>query len=339
MAERTHDPTAKRLREAREKGDVPQAPLVAGALGLLALPFAIRAALVASTRDIARTLRAPIEVTSIDGLAIARSVVGGVAPIALTLVAIAVASGIAQGSITFSPTRLSPDPSRLEPFSGMKKLVDPSKIWSASRGLVVALVLSAVLARVVFDALVRGARVTGDGGATIDAAIAVSTRAIMLGGGVACAIAVIDALIARHLWLGRLRMTRDEVTREHKEGEGDPEIKRRREELHHELMAAEAVTAVRNATVVVINPTHLACALRYDYKGTDDEDAAPTLLAKGHGALAAKIVQEARRLGIPVIRDVPVARALMELEIGTEIPEALYEAVAEVLRAAWEEEP
>jgi flagellar biosynthesis protein FlhB len=88
------------------------------------------------------------------------------------------------------------------------------------------------------------------------------------------------------------------------------------------------VNAVKQATVVVINPTHLASALRY----VEEEDAAPKLVAQGEGELARYIVEAARAYGIPCIRDVPVARALRELEIGDEIPEVLYEAVAEILR-------
>jgi flagellar biosynthesis protein FlhB len=87
--------------------------------------------------------------------------------------------------------------------------------------------------------------------------------------------------------------------------------------------------------VVVVNPTHLACALRYDEKGGDD---APVIVASGEGELAARIARAAAEWGIPVVRDVPLARALVELEIGTAIPEALYEAVAEILRALHEDE-
>jgi flagellar biosynthesis protein FlhB len=153
---------------------------------------------------------------------------------------------------------------------------------------------------------------------------------------VAAMMAAIDVLISRRLWLGRHRMTRAEVMRERKEDEGDPETKRRRVELQHELLATEAMVAVRDATVVVVSPRH-ACALRYRGDGGDDE--APELVIKAEGALAARILDEARAYGIPIVRDVPVARALYELEIGVEIPEALYAAVAEVLRTAWSEAP
>jgi flagellar biosynthesis protein FlhB len=94
------------------------------------------------------------------------------------------------------------------------------------------------------------------------------------------------------------------------------------------------VHAVREATVVIVNPQHLATALRY----LEAEDDAPTVVASGEGDLAQRIQDAARTYGIPIVRDVPVARALSELEIGDTIPEALYEAVAEILREVWSAE-
>jgi type III secretion protein U len=335
MAEKTHDPTPKRIREARAKGDVPQAPLIAAAVGLLTLVPLARNALTHVVNDLARTLIDLAPLTAIDPWSIVRSVLLATVPFALVFLAIAIVAGIVQGSITYAPNRLAPDPSRVDPFGGLRRLFDKTRLWSAFRGLVVILLLAAILGRAVFEAAMIGAR-SLEASRALDAAVRAATRIVITGGALACGIALVDAIMARHLWLGRLKMSRDEVVREHKEGEGDPEVKRRREELHHELMASEALTAVRDATVIVVNPTHLACALRYDDAG--DEDAAPTLVAKGHGALAAKMIESAKLLGIPVIRDVPVARALYDLEVGVEIPEALYEAVAEVLRAAWEGE-
>ena len=124
-------------------------------------------------------------------------------------------------------------------------------------------------------------------------------------------------------------MSKDEVRREHKEAEGDPQHKAARERAYHELLAQATVANVRTASVVVVNPTHLACALRYDEK---EGDEAPVVVASGEGELAARIVREAEAYGVPVVRDVPLARALVELQVGEVIPEALYEAVAEVLR-------
>lgn len=332
MAEKTHDPTPKRIRDARAKGDVPRAPLVAGAIGLLALVPLVSTTVHHLAVMTARTFIDLTPVVSLDPWSIALAVISPTAPVALVLIAIAVVSGVTQGSITFAPSRLAPDASKLEPFGGMRQLVDKTRMWGALRGTVIALLLTFVLGRMVLAAAARGAR-SLEVGRALDAAASTASRVVIVAGAIACAFAVIDAIVARRLWIGKLRMSRDEVVREHKEGEGDADVKRRREELHHELLAAEALTAVRDATVIVINPTHLACALRY---GDDGEDAAPTLIAKGHGALAARMIDEARLHGVPVIRDVPVARALYDLELGIEIPEALYEAVAEVLRAAWD---
>lgn len=318
MAEKTHDPTPKRIRDARARGDVPRAPLIAGAVGLIALVPLGRATIHRLTLNTARSLMDLQPMTSIDAWSVALAVISAVAPVALVLIAIAIAASVAQGAVTFSPSRLAVDPSKL-----VRSPFDKSQAWNAFRGLFLAVLLALVLGRVVWSAIVRGAPPDE-----------IAARVLLIGGAVAVGAAVIDAIVGRRIWFSRLRMTREEIVREHKEGEGDPEVKRRREELHHELLAAEALSAVRDATVIVINPTHLACALRYD---DADDDAAPTLVAKGHGALAARMIEEAKLHGVPVIQDVPVARALYELETGVEIPEALYEAVAEVLRAAWEE--
>jgi flagellar biosynthesis protein FlhB len=128
-------------------------------------------------------------------------------------------------------------------------------------------------------------------------------------------------------------MTKAEVKREHRESEGDPQLKAARERAHHEMLAAATIANVQRATVVIVNPVHIACALRYE----ETEDDAPVVVASGHGDLAAQIVTAARAYGVPVLQDIPLARALVELEVGTAIPEALYEAVAEILREAWDE--
>jgi len=95
------------------------------------------------------------------------------------------------------------------------------------------------------------------------------------------------------------------------------------------------IAAVKDATVLIVNPTHLATALRYQ----ENEDDAPTVLAHGEGDLARRLIEAAHAYNVPVVRDVPVAHALRELQLGEQIPEALYEAVAEVLRELLAAEP
>ena len=134
---------------------------------------------------------------------------------------------------------------------------------------------------------------------------------------VGLALGLADVVVTRRAWLGRLRMTKDEVKREHKDAEGDPRVRAARHRAYQELLAQAAIANVRTASVVVVNPTHLACALRYDEKGGDE---APVVVASGEGELAARIAQAAREWGIPIVRDVPLARALVELSVGRRDP-------------------
>ncbi|HEY3498920.1 MAG TPA: EscU/YscU/HrcU family type III secretion system export apparatus switch protein, partial [Polyangiaceae bacterium] len=140
-------------------------------------------------------------------------------------------------------------------------------------------------------------------------------------------------LVVQRAWRRRHRMSKDEVRREYRETEGDPEIRAKRKRAHQEALAGSILNAVKEATVVIVNPTHLASALRY----VEEEDQAPKLVAQGQGELARRIVEAAHAYGIPCIQDVPVARALAEIEVGEEIPEVLYEAVAEILREVFEQ--
>jgi len=124
-----------------------------------------------------------------------------------------------------------------------------------------------------------------------------------------------------------MMMSKDEVKREYKESEGDPHHKAHRKQMHHEIIEQAAMQNVRKADVVVTNPEHVAVALRYDR----DQDGAPKVLCKGVDSRAAAIRELAKEAGVPMMRNVPLAHALLRLEVGDEVPEELYDAVAEVL--------
>ena len=155
--------------------------------------------------------------------------------------------------------------------------------------------------------------------------------AIKIGLRVAVAYAIIGA--ADYLWQRKSfrkeqMMTKEEVKREYKESEGDPQHKAERQRVHRELAQHQQIQAVRDAHCVVVNPDHIAVALKFD----ENTMNAPTVVAKGERLVAQQIKEIARQAGVPIYRDVALARALHELELDDEIPEALYEAVAEVLR-------
>jgi type III secretion protein U len=127
-------------------------------------------------------------------------------------------------------------------------------------------------------------------------------------------------------------MTREEVKQEHKDSEGDPRHKAERKALHRQILAGGRARGVQKASAVVINPTHIAVALRYD----EEECDAPYLVAKGRDREAQAIRNQAQRLGIPVVQDIPLARSLVQFDVGEEIPEELYQAAAAVLKVAFE---
>ncbi len=136
-----------------------------------------------------------------------------------------------------------------------------------------------------------------------------------------------DFFIQKKQFMKQMKMTKEEVKQEFKQQEGDPQYKGMRKQLHQEISMHNMVEEVRNADVVVVNPKHIAVALKYDRKSMN----APQISAKGHDLWAKQIIEVAKQFGVPIMRNVPLAHSLDELEIGDEVPESLYEAVAEVL--------
>ena len=122
-------------------------------------------------------------------------------------------------------------------------------------------------------------------------------------------------------------MSKDEVQREYKQSEGDPMLKGQRNAMHQEIMNDPGMSRVRDADAVVVNPSHVAVAIRY----RAEESRAPQVIAAGKGAVALEIKRLARRENIPIVKNIPLARALVEVDLEDTIPPDMYEAVAEVL--------
>ncbi len=163
----------------------------------------------------------------------------------------------------------------------------------------------------------------------VGARVALAVRALVLhAGGALAVLAGIDYALARRKINASMRMTTEEMKREHRESEGDPQMRRRRRQRMRELSRRRLAAAVKTADVVIVNPTEYAVALRYDSK----EDRAPRVVAKGRHETAEKIRELAREAGIPIIAEPPLCRLIHKLvPEGREIPSALYNAVAEVL--------
>jgi len=140
-------------------------------------------------------------------------------------------------------------------------------------------------------------------------------------------VAVADVALQKKEYKKSLKMSKQEVKREYKEDEGDPLIKSARKQMHQEMAMGDVAKQVAASDVVVTNPTHLAIAIKYDPK----EMVAPQIMAKGQRLYAQTIREMAERFDIPIMRNVPLAWGLIELEAGDDIPEDLYQAVAEIL--------
>jgi type III secretion protein U len=342
VSDKTEEATPRRLRKAREEGDSGASAYAAQAaafvVAVAVAPSVVRALAVRAAEDLRNAMALAASSSSgaavhFDSMSLATTVLTLCLPmLGAAALTGAVAHAVQTGGVVAS-RRLAPKLERLNPFVGARNLFSATRLFAVMRALVAGIVVAWLAASGLGDHLVDLARLGGRPGwvaaVVAEVAGALAWRAALFG----LALGMLDLVVTRGAWRRRLRMTRDEVRREHKDAEGDPQHKAARERAYHELLAQATIGNVRTASVVVVNPTHLACALRYDEK---EGDEAPVVVASGEGDLAQQIIRAAQDWGIPVVRDVPLARALIELRVGDVIPEALYEAVAEVLRDLWE---
>jgi flagellar biosynthesis protein FlhB len=233
---------------------------------------------------------------------------------------------VLQTGFGFFPAALGPNLVRLDPVRGLRRLFAPAQLARAGLSIVKAAILVSLLAGWWGDAAASlGAlpRASGLGAAagTVSLLAPLLVRLALA----LVAIGVIDLALERRRVRRGLMMTRDEVRRELREDEGDPEQRAERRRVHRALAEAGSVAS---ATVVVVNPTRFAVALRHERGG----EGAPRVVAKGTGLAAGRIRSAARRAGVPIVREVALARALHRLaDVGDEIPEELYDAAAALL--------
>jgi flagellar biosynthesis protein FlhB len=341
VTDKTEAPTPRRLRRAREEGDSGASGYAAQAVAFAAAVALAPALARATAEEAASSSAAALDRAAHPGGPLRFDVLGLLGHVAKPLLPMLLAVGLVAATLHFVQTggvvtmkRLAPTLARLDPFAGLRALVSTARLWSVARALAAGAVVTWLAYRVLAGGLVDLAHLSGR--AALAGSLA-GASARVLGWQVAAfglAFGAVDLAVTRRAWFERLKMTKVEVHREHKDAEGDPQLKAARTRAYQELVAQATLANVRQASVVVVNPTHLACALRYEAK---EGDEAPVVVASGEGDLAARIVSAAREAGVPVVRDVPLARALAELEVGVAIPEALYQAVAEILREVWED--
>ncbi len=333
--DKTEKPTPRRRKEARKKGEsarsveLPQA--VTMGLFVVFLPFVVHRLTVSLTDGWGRSLALASDPDADVALDIlGEGLMAAVTALGPVLVLVVVASAVAQMAVVGdrpNAHRLKPQWKTLNPASGLKRLFSKQTLWELAR---TSLKLGAVAIVTLLGweaasrAFVAGPRPLG----TILSVIGEeTTRLVGRLAILAAIIGVADAIIARRRFTKNIRMSKQEVKEEHRQSEGDPiiraEVRRRMTRMSRLRMMAE----VAKADVVVVNPTHVAVALRYA-----DDDPAPVVVAKGAGYIAQRIREEAEKHKVPIRQNIPLARALhASVEIGRPIPVELYRAVAEVL--------
>lgn len=341
-SDRTLPPTPRRLREARRRGQVPRSRDLAAAATWVAVCASLAlmlprasAAMATLARDALGQAPARASVDVASWLVASLEALGWTCAVPLLVCFAAVlVTGFVFSGPTFSPRAVTPDLARLSPAEGLKRFFSTARWFESGRDLaklVVLVALAAVVLRTGAVLLVRAPTVEPVHAGRIIERVLVDAALILAVG--ALAFALVDVVWARHRWISGLRMTPAELKREIRETEGDPMLKGQRKRLHREISEHQVLEEVRRATVVVVNPTHVAVALRWE----EEEMDAPTVMATGRNAMARRIIAEARRAGVPVVHDVGLARTLSDLQPGEMIPEKLYEAVAAILRVLEED--
>lgn len=336
--EKTEDATPRRRRDARKKGTVAKSQDLTGSLGLIAsllvLPSAIGmmgSGFVTGLRSSFENLPSTLEMSTISNYSwrVLQPSLLGLAVLVFTIMAVGVASNFAQVGFVISGEALTPSFAKLNPLEGFKRLFSQRAVFDAAKsalkaGLFGYLVWSEISGNwsnlIGLSWLAPQASMAAVGGMLKAITIKVAVSWLVL--------AAIDYFFQRKQVDKQLKMTKEELKQEMKDGETSPELKMAMHRRRRQLSKGSMMKAAAKADVIITNPTHFAVAIQYDR----EKHAAPVVVAKGADFLAAKIREVAKDNKIPLVPNPPLARALYkQCEIGDAVPKELFQPVAEVL--------
>jgi flagellar biosynthesis protein FlhB len=332
--EKTEQATDKRMREVREKGQLSRSQdlmawlAVGGAAAMLpaTIDHASNAAVdqlftvkgIINHPDPAKAVAA-LE----DGLG---SLAGILGPLFLVVTVVVLAGSALQGGIRFKKFR--PEFEHFNLLAGFKRMFGAQALWGGAKALLKTAVVGLVLYTVIQGLMpvlltagglpVAGVLAVAAGGVGTLIQFAVAAGLVL---------AAADMFVVMRRNRKKTRMSKKEVQDENKNTDGDPLVKSHRRSRQLSMSRNRMIAAIGDADVVLVNPTHVAVALKYDAG-----KSAPRVVAKGAGVIAARIREEAEGKGVPMVQDIPLARALHSAcELGQEIPVELYRSVAAVL--------
>ena len=336
--DKTEDPTQKRLDDALEKGDVSKSQevntwfiIAGGTLVLSTFSGSVGSGILAPLRNLianAGQLRTDGTALLALGNTLSYAVLGAIGVPLLMLMLAAIAGNMIQHRLVWSSESLKPKFDKISPGAGLKRIFGKQAIANFAKGLFKLIALGAVMTAVLWPERHRlESFLMFDPSAIMGVTTNLTVQ--LMGAVVAmlAAVAIADYFFQYRQWYQRQRMSLQEIKDEFKQSEGDPHIKAKIRQLRQQRMKKRMMAAVPNASVIITNPTHYSIALRYDSGMT-----APVCVAKGVDNVAFKIREIAKKHDIPLVENVPLARALhATVDIDEEIPVEHYHAVAEII--------
>jgi len=341
---KTEEPTERKLRQAREKGDVASSREAGNMMSVLALFALVAFILPVAGGPLVAELRGVFETAGQVGIgqdgqgirdigavtwALSRGIGITMAPVLAVLLLCAFAGVAMQGDIVVAGERIQPKLSKISPIAGLKRLFSANNLVEFVKSLVKVLVVGAIALTITYQAVMQLAPTESLVPELMPAfARGAAMRILLIVTVILAFITIADILWKRFDWRRKQRMSFQDIKDEMKETEGDPHIRGKRAQIQREKSRQRIAQAVPRATVVLTNPTHFAVALRYE-GGADD---APVCVAKGADLMAAQIRKLAREADVPIIENKPLARALYDVaEVDREIPVEHWEAVAAII--------
>ena len=336
--EKTEKATPKRRQEARGKGTVVKSQDLVGALGTVALLAILPAAgasmgqgAIAAFKGAIQTMPAAPAPGDLGGLALRSTapMLGGLALVLAVAMLVGVLSNVGQVGFKLTPEALAPKFEKLNPLTGFQRMLSKQGAMETAKGVVKTLLFGylayGVLRSSWLDLMALGEVSPGVALGVVGGVLkAIGMRLIPTW----LVLAAVDYGVQWKRVDDQLKMTKDEVKREAKEGQTSPEVLRERAKRARRMAQGGMMKAIKTADVVVTNPTHYAIAIKYDH----GKHAAPVVVAKGVDFLAAKIREEAKANRVPLVPNPPLARALYkQCEVGDPVPHELFRAVAEIL--------
>ncbi|KTC38503.1 flagellar biosynthetic protein FlhB [Pseudomonas putida] len=338
-ADKTEDPTDKRKKDSREKGEIARskelntlAVMVAGCGALLAFGGHLAQSLLELMRSnftLSREVLLDERYMGIFLLQSGKVAILATQPILVTMLLAALIGPVALGGWLFAASSMAPKFSRMNPAAGLKRMFSMHALTELLKALakfaIILIVAIAVLAKDRADLLAIANEPLEM--AIIHSVQLVGWSALWMSCGLAL-IAAVDVPFQLYSSKQKLMMTKQEVKDEHKDAEGRPEVKGRGRQLQREMSQRRMMTAIPEADVIITNPTHYAVALKYD----PEKGNAPVLLAKGSDFIALKIREIGNEHRIQVLESPALARSIFySTDIEQQIPAGLYLAVAQVL--------